>query len=47
MRVLAVIEDPTVVERILKHLGLWQRGPPPGRHVVVEPVDHEPPYYAD
>ena len=43
MRLLAVIEAPAVIEKILKHLGLWQRGPPPGRHLVVESRDHETP----
>jgi hypothetical protein len=46
MRLVAVIEDPAVSEKILSHLGLWQRGPPRTRHVVVEPADHEPPYLA-
>ena len=41
MRVVGVIFDPAVAERILRHLGLWQRGPPAGRHVVVESRDHE------
>jgi hypothetical protein len=44
MRVLAVIEDPAVIEKVLRHLGLWQRGPPHGRHVVVDPADREPSY---
>jgi len=44
MRLIAVIQDPAVAERILRHLGLWQRGPPQGRHVVVEPADREPSY---
>ena len=44
MRVVGVIFDPAVAERILRHLGLWQRGPPAGRRVVVESRDHEPPY---
>jgi hypothetical protein len=26
MRLIAVIEDPAGIERILKHVGLWQRG---------------------
>ena len=35
MRVIALIEDPEVIRRILEHLGLWaplaaERGPPPG-----------------
>ncbi len=29
MRVIAIIEDRRLVEKILRHLGLW-RGPPPG-----------------
>jgi hypothetical protein len=44
MRVLAVIEAPAVIEKILSHLGWWQRGPPRSRHVVVEPADHESSY---
>jgi hypothetical protein len=27
LRLVAVIQDPAVCERILTHLGLWQRGP--------------------
>ena len=35
MRVIALIEDPGVIQRILEHLGLWaplatERSPPPG-----------------
>jgi hypothetical protein len=35
MRVIALIEDPGVIRRILGHLGLWaplatERSPPPG-----------------
>ena len=41
LRLSAVIEDPAVIERILKHLGLWQRGPPRPRHVVVAPAERE------
>ena len=37
MRLVAVIEEPAVIERILKHLGLWQRGPPREQRVVLEP----------
>jgi hypothetical protein len=47
MRVVGVIFDPAVAERILRHLGLWQRGPPAGRRVVIESRDREPLYYAD
>jgi hypothetical protein len=38
MRLVAVIEDPAVIERILKHLGLWQRGPPRDRRLVLDPT---------
>jgi hypothetical protein len=41
MRRVAVIEAPEVGEKILKHVGLWQRGPPRSRHVVVDFADHE------
>ena len=47
MRLVAVIEAPAVIEKILRHLGLWQRGPPrgpPRSRLVVEPSDHEPSY---
>ena len=46
MRLVAVIENPAVIAKILKHLGLWNRGPPRQRRVVVEPADadHEPSY---
>jgi hypothetical protein len=44
MRLIAVITEPAVCERIMRHAGLWQRGPPRGRHVVVEPADREPLY---
>ena len=47
MRLVAVIEEPAVIEKILKHVGLWKRGPPAGRRVVVESPDHESPYSAD
>jgi hypothetical protein len=38
MRLVAVVHDPGVVERILQHLGLWSRGPPPERRVVLNPA---------
>jgi hypothetical protein len=44
MRLIAVIEDPAVIEKILRHVGLGQRGPPRARRVVVEPADHAPSY---
>ena len=37
MRLVAVAKDPAVCEKILRHLGLWQRGPPRSRHVVLDP----------
>jgi hypothetical protein len=46
MRLLAVIEAPAVIEKILRHVGLWERGPPAGRRVVVEPAEHESPHSA-
>jgi hypothetical protein len=42
LRLVAVLQDPAVGERILTHLGLWQRGPPRERRVVRAPADHEP-----
>ncbi len=43
MRVIAVIEDPRVVEKILRHLGAWHdppaRRPPPG---ATGPYTYEP-----
>jgi hypothetical protein len=42
MRLVAVIEDPTVIEKILRHVGLWKRGPPRTSRVVVESRDREP-----
>jgi hypothetical protein len=44
MRLIAVIEDPAVIEKVLTHLGLWQRGPPRQRYVVAKPADREPSY---
>ena len=29
MRVIAVIDDPAVVQKILRHLGAWHDPPPP------------------
>ena len=45
MRVLALIDDRDVIERILRHLGLWEQGvrvlparaPPPPAERVIEP----------
>ena len=36
MRLVAVSEDPAVIEKILRHLGPWSRGPPRERRVVLE-----------
>jgi hypothetical protein len=44
MRLIALIRDPVVIERILRHLGLWPRGPPEGRQLMVEPSGYEPTY---
>jgi hypothetical protein len=38
MRLVAVVQAPAVVEKILRHLRLWQRGPPWARRVVLEPA---------
>jgi hypothetical protein len=38
MRVIAVVQEPAVCEKILRHLGLGQRGPPRERRVVFEPL---------
>jgi hypothetical protein len=38
MRLIAVVQDPVVVEKILRHLGLWERGPPAARRVVLDPA---------
>jgi hypothetical protein len=37
MRLVAVVQEPAVCEKILRHLGLWQRGPPRQRRVVFAP----------
>ena len=36
MRLVGVVQDPAVCEKILRHLGQWQRGPPRVSRVVVE-----------
>jgi len=38
MHLIAVVQDATVCEKILRHLGLWQRGPPRERRVVLDPA---------
>jgi hypothetical protein len=42
MRLVAVVQEAAVIEKILRYLGLWERGPPRGRAVVVESADHAP-----
>ena len=43
MRIVALIDDRAVIERILHHLGLWQQGvrvipgPDPPAELVIEP----------
>jgi hypothetical protein len=41
MRLVAVVQDPAVCDRILRHLRLWTRGPPRRRSVVAEPAHLE------
>ena len=43
MRVIAVVDDPRVVEKILRHLGAWH-DPPPGLPLPEEsgPYTYEP-----
>jgi hypothetical protein len=38
MRLIAVVQEPSVCEQILRHLGLWSRGPPQERRVVQGPA---------
>ena len=38
MRLIAVVQDAAVCEKILRHLGLWSRGPPRDRRVVLDPT---------
>ena len=40
MRVISVIEDEQVIEKILKHLGLWEvkARPPPKKHIRVNEI---------
>ena len=38
MRLIAVVQDPGVVEKILRHLRLWSRGPPPERRIELDPA---------
>ena len=55
MRIVALIDDRAVIERILRHLGLWQQGvrvipgPDPPAELVIEPcfADATPDYDTD
>jgi hypothetical protein len=55
MRIVALLDDPAVIERILRHLGLWQQGirvasgPSPPVDWVIEPFfdDATPDYETD
>jgi hypothetical protein len=38
MRLIAVVQDRVVCEKILRHRGRWERGPPRERRVVLEPA---------
>jgi hypothetical protein len=38
MRLIAVVQEPAVCEKILRPLGLWSRGPPQERRVVLDPA---------
>ena len=43
MRVIAIIDDPRVVEKILRHLGVWHHPPPrPPPSAVPGPYTYEP-----
>jgi hypothetical protein len=43
MRVIAVIDDPQVVEKILRHLGAWHDLPPrPPPQALPGPYTYEP-----
>jgi hypothetical protein len=48
MRIVALIDDRAVIERILRHLGLWQQGvrvesgPDPPGDWVIEPCFDDP-----
>jgi hypothetical protein len=38
MRLIAVVQEPAVCEKIVRYLGRWQRGPARARRVGFEPV---------
>jgi hypothetical protein len=41
MRLVALIREEAVAERILRHPGLWERGPPRGRRLVADSAGRE------
>jgi hypothetical protein len=41
MRLIALIRDEAVAERILRHLGPWECGPPRGRRLVADSAGRE------
>jgi len=44
MRLLAVILDPEVAEKIIRHLGLGTRAPPGLPHLVPDPAGTDAPF---
>jgi hypothetical protein len=44
MRVIAFIEDPDVIKKILKHLDLWNVKPKPRSLANAPPIDEFPVY---
>jgi hypothetical protein len=42
MRVIAVVDDPRVVEKILRHLGAWLDPPRPPPQGIPGPYAYEP-----
>jgi len=39
MRIIALIDEPAIIERILKHLQVWTPGPAP-----IQPAGRDPPW---
>ncbi len=39
MRIMALIDEPAVIERILRHLNAWDPGPAP-----IQPAGRDPPW---
>ena len=49
MRIVSLIDDRDMIEHILRHLGLWQKGvrvtaspAPPGNETIIEPWLDDP-----